>query len=61
MSQMNIINYKTKGPIMAYLFAPLVSNESTTIGNISVFEDLVINELELKIEDPRFLENQTIW
>ena len=60
MPQINIINYKTKGPTMAYLFATLVSNKSTTTGNISVFEDLVIDKFELKKEDPRFLEDQTI-
>lgn len=46
---------------MAYPFAPSMANESTTAGNISVFEDLVINQLGLEKEDPRFSDLLTIW
>ena len=43
MPKVNVIDCKTKGSIMAYLFAPLMVSKSTTAGNIIVFKDFVIN------------------
>lgn len=46
---------------MAYPFASFMANKSTTAGNISVFEDLVIYQLRMEKEDPRFSDLLTIW
>ena len=42
MPKIDIINYKTKGATEAYPFALSMASESTTAGNISVFDDLNI-------------------
>lgn len=51
MPKVDVIDCKTKGSTIAYPFAPAMASESTTAGNISVFEDLNINQLGLKKED----------
>lgn len=61
MPKVDVIDCKTEGSTIAYLFAPAMASESTTAGNISVFEDLNINQLGLKKEDPRFGELLTLW
>ena len=61
MPKVDIIDCKTEGSTIAYPFAPAMASESTTAGNISVFEDLNINQLGLKKEDPQFGELLTIW
>lgn len=61
MPKVDIINCETKGVTEAYLFAPYMSNESTTAGNISVFEDLNIGQLGLDKDYLRFDELFTIW
>lgn len=40
MPKIDIINYKTKDLIVAFLFALSIVNKSTTLGNISIFENL---------------------
>ena len=61
MPKIDIINCDTEGVTEAYPFAPSMANESTTAGNISVFEDLVIGQLGLDKDDPRFGELLTLW
>lgn len=61
MPKVDIINCETEGVTKAYPFAPSMSNESTTAGNISVFEDLNIGQLGLDKNDPRFDELLTLW
>lgn len=52
MPKVDIIDCKTESSIIAYPFAPVIASKSTTAGNISMFEDLNINQLGLKKEDP---------
>lgn len=54
MPKIDIINCETEGITKAYPFAPSMANESTTAGNISVFEDLTVGQLGLDKDDPRF-------
>lgn len=61
MPKVDIIDCKTEGVTAAYPFAPSMSNESTTAGNISVFENLNIRQLGLDKDDPRFDELLTLW
>ena len=60
-SKVDIIDCKTKGSTIAYLFALAIVSKSIMIDNISIFEDLNMNQLDLKKEDPRFGELFTIW
>ena len=46
---------------MALPFAPSMASESTTVGNINVFEDLNFHQLGLSKEDPRFNDLLIIW
>ena len=61
MPKVDIINCNTKGVIKAYPFALFMSNESTIAGNISVFEDLTIQQLGLDKDDSHFNELLTLW
>lgn len=61
MPKIDIINCEKEGAIEVYPFAPSMASESTTAGNISVFEDLNIKQLGLEKEDPRWKELLTIW
>lgn len=61
MPRVNIINCKAEGPTVAFPFAPTMFSESSTAGNISVFEDLVINQMGIKKEDPCWEDHLTIW
>lgn len=61
MLKIDIINCDIEGVTKVYPFAPSIANESTTTGNISVFEDLVIGQLGLDKDDPRFGELLTLW
>ena len=61
MPKVDLIYCKTEGLTVAYPFAPSMANESTTTGNISVFEDLNIIQRGLKKEDPCFDDLLTIW
>ena len=45
--KVNIINYKTKSSIIAYLFPPAIASKSTITGNINIFEELNLNKLGL--------------
>lgn len=47
MLKVNIINFKTKGSTITYLFALAMANKSITIGNINLFEKLNVNQLDL--------------
>lgn len=60
MPKVDLIDCKIKGSTVAYPFAPSMVNESTTAGNISVFEDLNIIQRDLKKEDPCFDDLLTI-
>ena len=48
MLKIEIIDCKTEGPTLAYLFALAMISKSTTAGNISIFEYLNINQLGLE-------------
>lgn len=48
MPKVEVIDCKTEVPTSAYPFAPAMASKSTTAGNISVFEDLNINQLGLE-------------
>lgn len=61
MPKVDIINCKTEGVTEVYPFAPSMSNKSTIVGNISVFEDLNIGQLGLDKDDPCFDELLTLW
>lgn len=61
MPKIDIINCDIESITESYPFAPSMANESTTAGNISVFEDLVIGQLGLDKDDPRFGELLTLW
>lgn len=54
MLKVNIIDYKTKDAILAYLFAPVIANKSRTARNIRVFKDLNIIQLGLAKDDSGF-------
>lgn len=61
MPKVDVIDCKTEGSSSAFPFAPAMASENTTAGNISVFEDLNINQLGLTKDDPRFNESLYIW
>ena len=61
MPVIDVIDCKTEGTTRAYLFAPSMASESITAGNISVFEDLNINQIGWDKDDPRFNEHLTLW
>lgn len=50
----NLIDYKTKEAITAYLFVPYMASKNTTKGDIIVFEYLNINYLGCYKSDSRF-------
>lgn len=50
---LNIINCKKEGATKAYAFAPSMFSESSTTGNISVFEDLNVIQMGIDKTDPR--------
>lgn len=52
MPKVDVIDCKTEGLTIAYPFAPVIASKSTMAGNISMFEDLNINQLGLKKENP---------
>ena len=54
MSVLNKINCKTKGCTKAYPFAPSMFSESSTAGNIAVFEDLNVVQMGIDKADPRW-------
>ena len=61
MPVIDVIDYKTEGTTKAYLFAPFMASKSTIAGNISVFEDLNINQIGWDKDDPRFNEHLILW
>lgn len=60
MPKVDIINYRNKGSIVVFPFAPSMASKSTTAGNMTVFEDLS-RQLGLSKEDPQFNNLLTIW
>lgn len=56
MPKVNIIECKTKGTILAYLFASAIASKSIITINISVFEELNINQLGLAKNNSHFDE-----
>lgn len=61
MPVINVINCKTEGPTVGYAFAPSMHSESTTAGNIAVFEDLAIRQMGLTKDDSRWGDLLTLW
>lgn len=54
MPKVDVIDYKTKGSTVAYLFLSTMASKSTIIGNINVLEELNINQLGLSKKNPQF-------
>lgn len=50
--KVDVIDCKTKRPIIVYLFALEMACKSTITSNINVFEKLNINQLSLSKENP---------
>lgn len=61
MPKVDIIECKTEGATSAFPFAPAMASENITAGNISVFEELNINQLGLAKDDLCFHELLYIW
>lgn len=61
MPTVDIIDCRIKGSTVAFLFAPSMASNSTIVGNINVFENLNIHQLELLKEDPQFNDLIIIW
>lgn len=61
MPKVDVMNCRTEGSTSAFPFAWVMASESTTAGNISVFNDLNINQLGLIKDDPRFNKFLYIW
>lgn len=51
MPKVDIIDCKTEGSGLPFPFAPAMASENTIVGNISVFEDLNMNQLGLTKDD----------
>ncbi|MCJ1471183.1 hypothetical protein MMC07_009831, partial [Pseudocyphellaria aurata] len=49
------------GATEAHAFAPSMFNESSTTGNISVFEDLNVHQIGIEKTDPQWEDWLTIW
>lgn len=60
MPKVDIIDCKTEGATAAHPFAPSMASESTTTGNINVFDDIV-SQLGLKKDDSRWKDLLAIW
>lgn len=56
----DIIDYKIKRLIATYLFEPCRASNNTTQSNISVFENVNINQLVCNKSDTRFEEHLTL-
>lgn len=52
MPVIDVIDCKTKRATRAYPFVPSMASKSTTAGNISVFEDLNITQIDRDKDDP---------
>lgn len=61
MPVINLIDCKHEGATEAYAFAPSMYNESSTAGNMSVFEDLNVIQMGVNKTDPRWAEWLIIW
>lgn len=61
MPVINLIDCKHEGATEAYAFAPSMYNESSTAGNMSVFEDLNVIQMGVDKTDPWWAEWLTIW
>ena len=61
MPKIDVINCKTEGSTVTYSFVAAMTSESNIASNINVFEELIVNQLGLSKEDPRFGKLLTIW
>lgn len=61
MPNINKIDCRTKGNTEAHAFAPSIFSKSSTAGNISVFQDLNVDQMGIKKIDPRWNDWLTIW
>lgn len=61
MPKVEIISCKIKGSMIAYPFALAIANKNTIACNISVFEELKINQIGLSKKNLQFRELFTIW
>lgn len=61
MLKIHIIYCQTKRAPKTYPFASSIVFKNTTTGNISVFKDLNIRQLGLKMEDTCWQKLLTIW
>lgn len=52
--KVDIIECKTKGSTVAYLFTLVMASKNTIIGNINIFEELNVNQQGLLRKNPLF-------
>ena len=53
MLNINKIDYRTKGNTESHTFTPSMFSESSIVGNISVFQDLNVNQIGIQKTNPR--------
>lgn len=61
MLTINVIDCNRKDCTEAFTYAPFNLNKSSTARKISVFEDLNVIQIEIKKDDPRWVDWLTIW
>lgn len=61
MLKVNVIDCKTKDLTVIYLFTLAKMSKNIITGNISVFEELNVNQLGLFKENHQFKKLFTIW
>lgn len=61
MPVIDVIDCKKEGCTEAFPFAPFIYSESSTAGNIGVYEDLVIHQMRFDKEDETFAKDLTLW
>ena len=61
MPTINVINYKKKCCIKAFAYVFFIFNESSIAGNIDIFKDLNVIQIQMKKHDPCWVDKMTIW
>lgn len=57
----NIIECKKKGYIKVFTYALFMFNKNSIIGNIDIFENLIITQIGIKKNDPCLTNCLIIW
>lgn len=61
MPVIDVVDCKKEDCIEAFLFALSIYSESSTVGNISVYEDLVIHRMGFDKDDETFAKDLMFW